>query len=464
MSVISLQFFALLALTVTVLAIVPAATRKYVLLAASGFFYVGASISSAAIVVAIIVVNYLILGAILNARRERSKDRLYRASIVLNLAAFCGLKLAFEPAPNVTATAWSLFGVPIGYPLGFSFLILMVHSAITDAYSEKYLPRRSFSTFALFATFFPYVTAGPVERLDAMEGRLAAPKAPTLDDVGAGIALIALGLLKKLVAANRMKTYVDVVFTGDLPNSAPTMALAIALNAAYIYCDFSGYTDIARGAARCLGIDIRINFNKPFASRSVTEFWRRWHISFSTWLRDYLYMPLAYSLRRRGANGAILALLITFIICGFWHRAAWTFLIFGLLHGLAMAIEMKFSQAPSPAASRIGPKGLMAAAHVYTLVFLALTIVLFSAKDLAQAGAIYRGLSSTMRPGPTELLGYRGPVMFLLMFLAIAFWQVFERWQQRLRPSGLPWFLLLAGLVIAFFAQTDGGGFIYAQF
>jgi len=459
-----LEFFALLALTVALIAVAPAQTRKYVLLAASAIFYLNAGIVSTAIMLAIIVTNYLLIGAILDSPRERTKERFYSTSILFNVAVFCGLKLAFEPAPNVVATSWHVIGLSIGYPLGLSFVILMLHSAVTDAYSGKYTPQRHFPTFTLFSSFFPYVSAGPVERLEAMERQVTIPARPTLDDVCAGLALIALGLVKKLVAANRMKTYVDSVFTGDLPYSAPTIALAIVLNAAYIYCDFSGYTDIARGAARCLGIEVRINFDRPFHARSVTEFWRRWHISFSTWLRDYLYMPLAYSFRRRGTSGTILALLITFAICGFWHRAALTFLTFGMLHGLAMAAEMMFARSPASAKSRAGAWALATAAHVYTLIFLALTIVLFSAKDLGHAASILGRLASTVRPTPTDLFGYKGPVMFLLLFGAIAVWQGFEWWHRRLTPSGTSWFVLIAALVVLFLAQTEGGGFVYAQF
>jgi len=378
---------------------------------------------------------------------------------------FCGLKLSFEPAPNVAATSLSVLGLSVGYPLGLSFIILMLHSAVTDAYSGKHVPDGKFSTFLLFGTFFPYVSAGPVERLGRMDGPLDLPVRPTLNDLREGVALIALGLVKKIVTANRLKPYVDSVFSGDLPNSSPTVVFAIILNAAYVYCDFSGYTDIARGAARCLGIEVQINFDRPFGARSVTEFWRRWHISFSTWLRDYLYMPIAFTLRRFRTTGTSLSLLITFALCGFWHRAAWTFLLFGLLHGGAMVAELRFVSGRAIERSRSAKRWRGIAAHLSTLIFLAATIVLFSARDLLQARQIFqRALTGPFLPSSTEVAAYKGAVMFGIMLLSIVAWRAFDTWRRRLSPRQTPFFLLLAGWAILFLGQVDGGGFVYAQF
>jgi alginate O-acetyltransferase complex protein AlgI len=468
MSVTSWQFFVLLAATVLALAMVPAAWRKGVLLAASLLFYLNAGIVSALIIALLVTANYFLLLGTMRGSSERVRDRIYMGSIVFNVAIFCALKLCFEPAPNVEATSWSVLGYSIGYPLGLSFIVLMLHGAITDAHSGRYMPDGKFGTFALFSVFFPYVSAGPVERLHRMEGPLGLPVRPTMDDLRAGASLIALGLMKKLATANRLKSYVDSAFDGALPHSMPTMIVAIVFNAAYVYCDFSGYTDVARGAARCLGVDIQINFARPFGASSITEFWRRWHISFSTWLRDYLYMPVAFMFRRFRVAGTSLALLITFTLCGFWHRAALTFLLFGLLHGAAMAAELRFglgkaqTQRPS-SASATAPGAIVA--HLYTLIFLGATIVLFSATDLAQVGDIFRRtLAGRPVPSSAEFLGYRGPVMGALMLAGIVFWQVFERWQTRLTPRTTKYFLLLAAFVILFFGQTEGGDFVYAKF
>ena len=462
MSITSWEFYALLAATVLGLVVVPPGARKAVLLIASAAYYFGVDASSAAITLAVIFCNYLVLRALLGQTNETVRERIYLASVLFNVAVFVLLKLAFEPAPGAEARAWEIAGLAIGYPLGFSFVILMLHAAVTDAYSRKYVPTGKAGTFFLFAGFFPYVTAGPIERLEHMERQLDAPRRPGGEDIRAGLNLIALGLVKKLVAANRLEPYVDAVFAGNEVYSAGTVLLAIALNAAWVYCDFSAYTDIARGSARCLGIDVRINFDKPFAARSVTDFWRRWHISFSNWLRDYLFMPLAFTFGRWPRAGVSLALLITFLLCGFWHRATATFIAFGLLHGGAMALETRF--AVTRRLSRLGFAGALVA-HGYTLLFLALTILLFSATDLRHASEILeRTVASPAIPSPTELAAYKGGVIFVLMVSSIAIWQAFEWAHRRLAPRhGVP-FLLAAACAVLFMGKSGGADFVYAQF
>ena len=462
MSAVSLPFFALLAATVALIATVPGAWRRWVLLIASALFYFGVDPVSAGLGLAVVAVNFAFLRALLAESVELRRDRLYFASIGFNVAAFVVLKLTLEAASE--ATAWRIAGWPLGYPLGFSFMILMLHAALSDAYTELHTPRGRPGTFALYALFFPYLTSGPVERLGQMEERLDRPRRPALEDLRAGIALIALGLVKKLVVANRIGPYVDAVFAAPQPQSATTLVLAIALNAAHVYCDFSGYTDIARGAARCLGIEVRINFARPFVARSVTEFWRRWHISFSTWLRDYLYMPLAYALRRATPAAPFLAIVPTFLVAGFWHRATWTFCLFGLAHGVAMALEMRFGRPLGRFAP--GPRRAAAtlAARLYTLVFLGLSIVLFSASSIGEAGAIVVRLAADpLLPWPRELFGYLGPFLFLLMAGAILAWQVLERWHERLTPACTPAFVAVAALLVLFLG-LEGPGFIYEQF
>jgi D-alanyl-lipoteichoic acid acyltransferase DltB (MBOAT superfamily) len=463
MSVTSWQFFALLGATLLFLLAVPAGWRKAVLIAASFLFYVNAGIVSTIIVGMLIVANYFFMLGVMRGTTEALRDRIYLGSMLFNIVVFCALKLAFEPAPNVEATSWSVLGYSVGYPLGLSFIILMLHGAVTDAHSGRHIPDGKLSTFALFSGFFPYVSAGPVERLHHMEGPLGLPIRPTLDDFRAGLSLIALGLVKKIAVANRFKLYVDAVFGQSLPNSSPTVWLAVIVNVAYVYCDFSGYTDIARGAARCLGIDVQINFDRPFTSRSVTEFWRRWHMSFSTWLRDYLYMPIAFVFRRYRKSGTSIALLTTFAICGFWHRAAWTFLLFGLLHGAAMAAELKFGASTARPGGQGRGRNLVA--HLYTLLFLALTIVLFSARDLGQAGRIFHHLvAGPWKPSVVEFSAYKGVVIFALTLSGFITWQFFEYWHRRLKPWQTPFFLVLAAWAVLFLGEINGGGFVYAQF
>ena len=464
MSIVSPLFYLLLLLTVLLLAAVPSAWRRAVLLAASLVFYLSANLVSAFAGLAIVGINFLFLRSLLRESSERAKDRVYQTSITFNLTVFVVLKLVFEPSAGGAAAPWTMFGLPLAYPLGLSFILLMLHAALTDAYVERHAPRGRADTFLLYGTFFPYVTSGPVERLVRMEDQFDGLRKPTLEDLRAGLALIALGLVKKTVVANRLDPYVTAVFGGELHYSAPTVALGIALNTVRLYADFSGYTDIARGAARCMGIEVAINFDKPFVSRSVTEFWRRWHITFSSWLRDYLYMPLAFSLNRITRAAPSVAIFLTFLVAGFWHRATWTFMLFGLVHGLALALETRFGKPIKATGGAWRQRALVAAARGYTMVFVAGSLVLFSASSIPHAGTIVaRLVTSPVLPWPREVFGYLGPFMFLLMAGAIAAWFVLERWHERLRARTTAAFLLVCGALVLFLGST-GPGFIYEQF
>ena len=464
MSIVSPGFYLLVALSAILLRIVPATLRKPVLLTASSIFYLSFDLASGVLGVLIVGVNLLLFRALLHEQGERAREKIYFASIAFNLAAFVTLKLAFESFAGAGGVAWSLAGVPLAYPLGLSFIIPMLHAALSDVYSGRIGSSGRPGTFVLNSLFFPYVTSGPIERLGHMEGQFETLGKPTLEDLRAGSILIALGLVKKLVVANRLQPYVAKVFDAGLPYSATTVAIAIALNVVYLYSDFSGYTDIARGAARCLGIEVGENFNRPFVSRSVTEYWRRWHISFSSWLRDYIYMPLAFTLSRKTAAAPSIAVFLTFLAAGFWHRAMWTFVIFGLLHGLALALEQRYGKPIREDGNAWVRSVQILAARAYTLSFIALALVLFSAKSVTAAGVILTRLAtSPLAPWPRELFGYIGPFMFALMIGAVILWRLLERWRTSLSARGTPLFLLVCGAAIVFFG-SDGPGFIYVQF
>lgn len=462
--IVSPGFYLLVALSAVLLRIAPASARKGILLAASLVFYLSFDLASGALGLLIVGVNLFLFRALLLEPSEPAKDRIYYASIAFNLAAFVTLKLAFESFAGADGTAWSVAGVPLAYPLGLSFMIPMMHAAISDVYSGRIGSGGRPGTFVLYSLYFPYVTSGPIERLGNMEGQFEALRKPTLEDLRAGSVLIALGLVKKLVVANRLQPYVAKVFAAGDPNSGTTVAIAIALNVMYLYADFSGYTDIARGAARCMGIEVGENFNRPFSSRSVTEYWRRWHISFSTWLRDYIYMPLAFTLSRRTAAAPSIAVFLTFLAAGFWHRAMWTFVIFGLLHGLALALEQQFGRSISQNGNVWSRRLQLLAARAYTLSFIALALVLFSAESVQAAGAIVSRLAtSPLVPWPREFFGYLGPFMFVLMAGSVILWRLLERWRAALSSSATPAFLLLCAAAVVFLG-TDGPGFIYVQF
>ena len=222
-------------------------------------------------------------------------------------------------------------------PIGISFYTLQVVGYLLDVYKDNIKPEKHLGRFALFCAFFPQINAGPIERGSTLLPQLKKQHEFKYDQVASGMKLFAFGLFKKMVIADNLGLVVDRVF-GSLPEyRGLSLVITILLYTWQIYMDFSGYTDMARGTAQMVGINLMENFNLPYSATSVRDFWRRWHISFSSWLRDYIYYPLGGN--RKGIVRTILNTLIVFTISGLWHGAAWTFVAWGVLHGISISLE-----------------------------------------------------------------------------------------------------------------------------
>jgi D-alanyl-lipoteichoic acid acyltransferase DltB (MBOAT superfamily) len=217
-------------------------------------------------------------------------------------------------------------------PLGLSFFTFAHIGYLIDVWKRRVPPERHVGRFALFGAFFPQIVSGPIPRAGHLLPQLAAPVPLDEERFCSGSATILWGLFKKLVIADRLAQYVTPVYANPSAFNGPTLAFATYFFAFQIYCDFSGYTDIAIGVARLLGVDLMENFRQPYLARSIADFWHRWHISLSTWFRDYVYIPMGGS-RVRTARW-VLNVMTVFLVSGLWHGASWTFVIWGGLHGL----------------------------------------------------------------------------------------------------------------------------------
>ncbi|MCX6149058.1 MAG: MBOAT family protein [Ignavibacteriales bacterium] len=225
-------------------------------------------------------------------------------------------------------------------PIGISFYTFKSLNYIFDLYLEKIEPETNFLNFALFVSFFPNLLAGPIDRAEKFLPQINKEVFISREDIGKAIFLICSGLFKKAVIADYISlNFVDRVMDEPLRFTGVENLMATYGYALQIYCDFSGYSDIAIGLALLLGFKLMDNFNSPYKASSVAEFWRRWHISLSSWLLDYIFKPLQFSLRNLRLLGNALAILITFVACGLWHGANWTFIVWGTIHGLLMAVS-----------------------------------------------------------------------------------------------------------------------------
>lgn len=292
------------------------------------------------LLLAITLINYVIGFYLGEADKQRKKKLLITLSIVSNLGILCFFKY-FNFFVNSAASVLAAFGLypnmpllQVILPIGISFFTFQTMTYTIDIYRNKLQPTKNFIDFALFVSFFPQLLAGPIERAINMLPQIASPRQITKPQILTGMNLILLGYFKKVAIADTLAPIADKIFaTPETMTSGQLWTGAYAFTI-QIYCDFSGYTDIARGVALILGFKLMENFNAPYLSRSITEFWRRWHISLSTWLRDYLYIPLGGN--RAGSVRTYANLLMTFLLCGLWHGAAWPFVIWGLVHGLCL--------------------------------------------------------------------------------------------------------------------------------
>jgi len=316
--------------------------RKVILLIASYYFYMCWSTRYIFVIWGITLIDY-VAGLELEKAEREGKRRLY-----LGLSLFCNLSLLvvfkyFNFLTGSFRTASHLFGLQydppllaIILPVGLSFHTFQAMSYTIEVYRRRVPAEKNLLEYALYVAFFPQMVAGPIERPYELLPQFHREPRVTYEGVRAGMVQALWGLFKKMVLADNVADFVKLIYDTPQHYGGAALVLATLLFSIQIYCDFSGYTDIALGLARMMGYELRINFMQPYFSRSVGEFWRRWHISLSTWFRDYVYIPLGgnrVKLPRHYAN-----LLITFVISGLWHGANWTFVAWGFLHGVYLII------------------------------------------------------------------------------------------------------------------------------
>jgi len=446
----------------------PARGRVLVLLGASLVFYAAASVKYLALMLCLGGLNYAAVQGLGRISGERRRTLAFAGAVAANLAALILFKYLAGYVGEILA--WCGWRTPEGaalrlaVPLGLSYFTFQMLACVTDVYRQAWKPPGNFIHFLLFALFFPQISSGPIPRAERLWPQLAEGGCPTAEDRLAGLRLLAYGFFKKFVVANRLSEYVAVVF-GTPPDLGTLPVLwGIGFNALYLYADFSGYVDIAIGSARFLGIRLDPNFSRPFTSKSVTELWRRWHMTLSFWLRDYLYLPLLIRIRDLERAGVVLALIITFGICGIWHGWTWNFFLFGLSQGLAMSVEFLTKSWRSRWLKNAPPGAVAAAGNIYTLGFFALTEVLFRATDLQQAHAVYSRLLHLRLSGLFGSVDQDRAYYVALDFLCVGLWAAVAFLFRRAVGCTTPWFVLLCVLLIVFLGRLGSGHFIYAAF
>ena len=273
----------------------------------------------------------------------------------------------------------------IALPLGLSFHTFQAMSYTIEVYRGNQKPERNFAVYALYVMYFPQLVAGPIERPQNILHQLRTFIPYNRDNVKEGISRMLWGFFKKCVIADRFSMVVDTVFAHSGSSSYATLAIGAVFYAFQIYCDFSGYTDIALGAARILGIKLMINFDRPFASRSISEFWRKWHISLYSWFYDYVFNPIVTALRNWGKSAIIFGILFIFLLSGFWHGAGWKWIMYGLMNGVAIVYEYLTKKQRKKIFSRLPVLLNSIISNIITFAFITFSWIFFRAQDVGSA-------------------------------------------------------------------------------
>ena len=447
-----------------------ASLRIWLLLIASYYFYASNNHWLIVLILASTQIDYVVAKAIERATDQAQRRRLLWVSLVGNLGMLAFFKY-FNFFAASMAGALHLVGVEVQYrpweillPVGISFYTFQSMSYTLDVYYGYIRAEQSWSRFAFYVAFFPQLVAGPIMRAREFLPQITRP--PTLDGETCeqALALIARGLLKKMVLADYfLGPHADLAF--DTPGAVSTLAAWIGLYAFtfQIYFDFSGYTDIAIGCSRLLGFDLPDNFNLPYVAESFSDFWRRWHISLSTWLRDYLYIPLGGN-RMPTRVGVYRNLMLTMLLGGLWHGAAWHFVIWGALHGTYLVVERYFlERAPTPPQRSAAGLALRRLLIFHAVV---LTWLVFRAQDNTLLWELIRALCG----GSTQALSLSGSQLMACVVIVASYVAqgVALRWDPMQAFARLPApirSLSYAGLVVLVLAYNVGAQpFIYFQF
>ncbi len=314
--------------------------KNMLLLVSSYFFYCYWDWRFSVLLLTSTVVDFYI-GKLVHKTNDQKKRKQYLwGSLLVNLGIlgfFKYFNFFVDSFQTVFGTQFDYLHLSIILPVGISFYTFQTLSYTIDIYNRKLEPTNNIIDFALFVSFFPQLVAGPIERAKNLLPQLTKKLSPTKVQVKEGVNLVVMGLFRKVLIGDTAGRFVDHIFNDLHSYNSVEILFAVLIFGIQIYADFSGYSKIARGVAKLLGVELMINFSQPYLSRNITEFWRRWHISLSTWLRDYLYIPLGGS--RKGKSRTYINLMITMLLGGLWHGASWNFVIWGALHGVFLSVH-----------------------------------------------------------------------------------------------------------------------------
>jgi alginate O-acetyltransferase complex protein AlgI len=461
----------------------PAAYRWICLLLAGIFFY-GFSKPVYVIIPAIIILISYFGGIQIEKAGNEKKVRQY---FLLCICSIVGMLVFFKYTNFFSSTVVDLINfsahkifhsqntinnnvlITLIAPLGISYITFQAIGYLIEIKRGNHKAEKHLGLFSTYIFFFPKIVAGPVERAHHFLPQLKNIQPLKFENISTGFQLVLWGLFKKIVIADRLAIYINAVYGNYEHHSGITLLVVAVFYIFQMYADFSGYTDMALGFAKILGFDIMQNFNRPLFAKSVTEFWRKWHISLSTWFADYFYNPIAIEKRDWGNWAIVYAFFVTFITLGFWHGANWTFIVFGALQGLILTIEFFTRKQRKNIRKKIPVWLNNFAGNVFTVGYFGFSLIFFRANSVSEALRIIKKIVEFKGP-----FYFDTPSTFLFILLGLGYLAVYEFKKEYFNMlfsfSKNKYWLIRNGyfcvliIIILLSGVFDGGEFIYFQF
>jgi alginate O-acetyltransferase complex protein AlgI len=473
----SLNFLLFFPIVVILFYLTPVKYRWLTLLGSSYFFYLNIEPIFGLLTFFISISTYFFTRLIDKSKRDRTKTIFMYVNIVLVLLPllffkyFTAINDVIYDLLNIYHMRWVLPKFTLLLPIGISFYTFMAIGYTIDVYNEEIDAEKNFGIVALFISFFPLVLSGPIERAGNILPQFKSSAKIDFTNISMGLKLMLWGYFMKLVVADRLSIYIDAIHSSMVNHNGNTLLFTSLLYPIQVYADLGGYSLIAIGVSRALGINVVSNFNRPFFATSMAEFWRRWHMSLINWLTDYLFKPLSFSFRKFGVWGIVIALLFTFIISGIWHGAALTFVAWGVMQGIFLSIEALSNKRRTYFESKFKLK----TNFIYILFSIVTTYVLFSTSQIF-------GRASTLKDSIiifNKIFYERGSVFIDKTTLAYALIGVLLLFLSDLRDEYFPnRFLffnnnsiiirfasyLFISILILWIGVLNGGQFIYFKF
>jgi len=462
----------------------PGRYRWVWLLAASVLFYMWSNPIQLLVPLCIISVSYVGGIQIEESGSARRKESVFLLSVIatvgvlaffkysnfISSSAFDGINYIRVTLFHSAASLENPFLLSIIAPIGISYITFQAIGYLIEVKRGDHPAERNLGLFSTYVMFFPKILAGPVERAHNFLPQLKKSIIFDYAEVSVGLRLIAWGLFKKLVIADRLSVFVNAVFNNTQAANGAAVLTACFFNTLQIYADFSGYTDMAIGMAKILGFSLTQNFDRPLLASSVTELWRRWHISLSSWFTDYVYSPIVTEKRSWGNWSVIYALLFTFLVIGLWHGASWNFVVFGLLQGILISMEFLTRKIRKRLRGRLSN----VLGVLYTFSVFSFSLIFFTTHSLGEAFTIIGRIVPAFFTPEFDLFafGWR-PRDYAIVLLSVPlmelvhnklhnpdFWSTFAQ-----RPAYLRWSMYYVALfTILFFGVHETRQFIYFQF